>query len=350
LDDLATSIERSGRRRPLVLEADSSDYNSLVTMARSCRCVASTVGPYLKYGRDLVKACVESETHYCDLTGEFPFVREMIETHHDRASRLGVKIVCSAGFDCVPIDICTMLAIDALPCEARSAFGLFTSCNGTASGGTLDSIGGIRDWAKRSSKSDLEDPYYLAPNASKHLRVDKKWTKMKGVSFSKDFMTPTVPHVMALVDNRVVRRSLALRNQRVSFDEAMSFGGVARMAAFSLLHLPDILRTGRPKAGSGPSESVRRDGSFSLSVVAKGELPGQEARVHMQGLGDPGYAATAVMLAECALCLARDNNEDYGGGVLTPSTACGKNLAKRLAATGHFQFQTSVTMPPVPRL
>ena len=332
------------------MEADSSDYDSLLMMAQSCRVVASTVGPYLKYGRDLVKACVEAKTHYCDLTGEFPFVREMIDKYHDRCSQSGVKIVCCAGFDCIPVDLCTMLAIEALPCEAESAFALFTSCNGSASGGTLDSIKGIREWAKSTSKSDMEDPYFLAPNASANLKVDKKWTQMNGVRFNKEFMTLTVPHIMALVDNRVVRRSIALRNQRVSFDEAMSFGGVARMAAFTLLHLPDIVGTGRPKAGSGPSEAIRRDGSFSLSVVAKGAVPGQEARVHMQGIGDPGYAATAVMLSETALCLAMDDNTEYGGGVLTPSTACGKNLAKRLSATGHFRFQTAVSMPPVPRL
>ena len=152
------------------MEADSSDHDRAFTAQLVAR--GKYGRPYLKYGRSR-EACVESKTHYCDLTGEFPFVREMIDKYHDRCSRSGVKIVCCAGFDCIPVDLCTMLAIEALPCEAKSAFALFTSCNGSASGGTLDSIKGIREWAKGTSKSDMEDPSYFLQCSA---RV--KWTKV----------------------------------------------------------------------------------------------------------------------------------------------------------------------------
>jgi short subunit dehydrogenase-like uncharacterized protein len=49
--------------------------------------------------------------------------------------------------------------------------------------------------------------------------------------------------------------------------------------------------------------------------------------------GDPGYAATAVMLGESALCLALDGAQlPAGSGVLTPSTAMGDALVERLRA------------------
>jgi short subunit dehydrogenase-like uncharacterized protein len=56
----------------------------------------------------------------------------------------------------------------------------------------------------------------------------------------------------------------------------------------------------------------------------------------IQAEGDPGYAATAVMLGESALCLAldRDRLPDHAG-VLTPATAMGAALADRLRSAGH---------------
>jgi short subunit dehydrogenase-like uncharacterized protein len=51
---------------------------------------------------------------------------------------------------------------------------------------------------------------------------------------------------------------------------------------------------------------------------------------------DPGYAATAVMLGESALCLALDQDSLPGcAGVLTPATAMGAALAARLTSAGQ---------------
>jgi short subunit dehydrogenase-like uncharacterized protein len=55
------------------------------------------------------------------------------------------------------------------------------------------------------------------------------------------------------------------------------------------------------------------------------------ARVAQQG--DPGYAATAVLLGQSALCLALDE-QPPAAGVLTPATAMGDVLADRLRAAG----------------
>ena len=54
------------------------------------------------------------------------------------------------------------------------------------------------------------------------------------------------------------------------------------------------------------------------------------------GPGDPGYAATAVMLGESALALALDADRLPGRtGSLTPATAMGDVLVDRLRAAGH---------------
>ena len=64
---------------PIVV-ADAADTASVDALAASTRVVATTVGPYAKYGKPLVAACAESGTHYADLTGEVGFVRDVIDS------------------------------------------------------------------------------------------------------------------------------------------------------------------------------------------------------------------------------------------------------------------------------
>ena len=51
--------------------------------------------------------------------------------------------------------------------------------------------------------------------------------------------------------------------------------------------------------------------------------------------GDPGYAATSVMIGQAALALAVDPGHCHpDGGVLTPAVALGDVLVERLRAQG----------------
>ena len=49
--------------------------------------------------------------------------------------------------------------------------------------------------------------------------------------------------------------------------------------------------------------------------------------------GDPGYGETSKMLAESALCLARDKLQERAGQ-LTPAVAMGQPLIDRLQRAG----------------
>src|ERR1700678_4084866 len=59
-----------------VLVADAQDDNALDNLARQTRVVASTAGPFGLYGTKLLAACVRNRTHYCDITGETPWIRQ----------------------------------------------------------------------------------------------------------------------------------------------------------------------------------------------------------------------------------------------------------------------------------
>jgi short subunit dehydrogenase-like uncharacterized protein len=89
-----------------------------------------------------------------------------------------------------------------------------------------------------------------------------------------------------------------------------------------------------PGPGKGPSQRVRDRGFFRMRVHAS-TVHGRRYVANVAARGDPGYAATAVMLGESALCLALDRDRlPARSGVLTPATAMGAALVDRLRAAG----------------
>ena len=83
-------------------------------LASRTRVVLSTAGPFALFGGPLVAACVRHGTHYVDITGETPWVKDMIDQHHEAAQRKGARIIPFCGFDSIPSDISVHLANAAM--------------------------------------------------------------------------------------------------------------------------------------------------------------------------------------------------------------------------------------------
>ncbi len=127
------------------------------------------MGPYALYGEPLVRACVESGTDYCDLTGEPQWIRRMLQKYEAAAGKSGARIVHCCGFDSIPSD----LGVHFLQREARARFG--QPCNrvkmrvkamsGGFSGGTFASALNAFKEASADPKlrKELANPYSLCP-------------------------------------------------------------------------------------------------------------------------------------------------------------------------------------------
>ncbi len=102
-----------------VLRADVSDPASLRELAEQARVVATTVGPYVRYGDALVGACAESGADYLDLTGEPEFVDLTYVRHDARARETGARLVHACGFDSVPHDLGVYFTVRQLPEGSR---------------------------------------------------------------------------------------------------------------------------------------------------------------------------------------------------------------------------------------
>ena len=337
-----------------VLVGDSFDSASLDAMAARTEVVISTVGPYAKYGAELVAACVRNGTDYCDLTGETQFVRAMVDAHQDEAERTGARIVHCCGYDSIPSDLGTLLVQNAFKdrhghyaTEVKMAA---VDMRGAFSGGTIASMMNIVDELKTNPglRKVLGDPYALNPAGVR----GKDRGDQTGARYDKDLGMWTAPFIMAAINTRVVRRSHALmglpwgdgfRYSEVmgtgkgakGLSRALSVAGglVAFMGSIAIPFTRPFVEKKLPSPGEGPSAEARAKGRFKTLLMALGD--GKSVRGTVSDNRDPGYGSTAVMLSESALCLALDGASlNSPGGILTPATAMGERLIQRLRNAG----------------
>jgi short subunit dehydrogenase-like uncharacterized protein len=338
---------------PLIV-AECDDDAALAEMAGRATAIATTVGPYRKYGMALVGACAGAGTHYADLTGETLFMREAIDQFDAAARESGARIVHTCGFDSIPSDIGVLLLHEAAG-ELRDTTYVVRRVKGGVSGGTLDSlrvqVDEVRD--DRSLLKTLTDPYALSPDRAGEPSLGPE-RDLRGAEYSEELKTWLGPFVMGVVNTRVVRRSNALQQwaygRQFRYREVMALGdggagrvralGVAGalgglMAGMAIPPVRLVLDRVLPKPGEGPKQELVRHGSYDIEIHAR--TPSGERWVcHVAAKGDPGYGATSVMLGESALCLALDGERlPQRGGVLTPATGMGAALAERLRAAGQ---------------
>lgn len=352
----ATREQLGAEGVPLVV-ADAHDRASLDALARSARVVLSTVGPYGLHGEPLVAACVEAGTDLCDLTGEVPFMARMIGAHGERAKETGARVVHACGFDSIPSDL--GVALLQREAEVRGASSLdevhtvVTRMRGALSGGTVASMLHVVEQATsgREVRRELANPYALCPPEG---RSGARQPSIGGVRHDGALGLWTAPFVMAGVNRAVVLRSHALRTgggaAPLRYGERLATGAglggrlaawrmAAGLGAFTAAAAVGPLRrllqrTVLPKPGEGPGREARERGHFEFCLYGAPEGP----RVRIHGDRDPGYGATARMVGEAALALAR-GDAPVGGGFWTPSTAFGPAFAETLRRHAGVRFE-----------
>jgi short subunit dehydrogenase-like uncharacterized protein len=336
LEDVRGRLGDAWAELPLV-RADSDDPVSLRVVAEATKVVITTVGPYIRYGEQLVAACAATGTDYVDLTGEPEFVDRMWLRYHEQAEQSGARLVHSCGFDSIPYDLGVQFTVEQLPEDQAISIDGFMRTKASISGGTYQSTIEILSRLRSSSKVARE---------RRRREGDPAGRRVRGISgrphpdqFAGGWVVPlpTVDPATVLRSARALDRygpDFSYSHYAVVGPLPMLVGlGAAAGAAVALAQIPPardlLLKLKGP--GEGPSEERRAKSWFSIRFAAH-TGDGAELRTEVHG-GDPGYTETSKMLAESALCLAHDDLPDRAGQ-LTPAVAMGPALRRRLEAAG----------------
>ena len=333
-----------------VIVADSDDVDGLEAITARSYVVISTAGPFHRYGSNLVAACVKNSTHYVDITGENFWVKGLIEKHHEAASKKGVRIIPSCGFDSIPSDLGSFYAIKKAGVQI-SQVEAFHSYKGEASGGTLETMFSMPDVAQID---DMTNPFLLNPVGTVTPEMKKNSKDRYSIISRPDIKGFGGPFIMAGANTRVVRRSAALSvlvqepyGANFVYNEyaynssrwqaIKGMFGIAMIGGILFSPLRKLLRPMFRQPGDGPSKDIRDKGWFDCKFILK-TAKGKRLVSSIRGEGDPGYKVTSKLLAESAMCLVQNADELPGGknygGVLTSATGLGMPLVERLKKVG----------------
>ncbi len=290
--------------------ADAAGLRDLLAGAGA---VIACAGPFVRHGEPVVRAAVETGTHYVDTTGEQPFMQLVRDRYGDAARAAGAALVPAMGFDYAPGDLLAHLAAQGIE-PLRELVLAYAPRNLQLTRGTLRSALGL---LTAPSLVYTDGGWRPAPRRTRASRFDfpaPVGTQPVMAYPSGELLT--VPHH---VRTRAVRSLITVE----------TVTGTAKAVPLVLVPLlvPGIALALRSPLGSllepllarfpeGPSEASRARVRFTVVALAHGEDGSLRRGV---ATGGDVYALTAATAVHGAALMAQDGYDR--AGALSPATA-----------------------------
>ena len=327
------------------LEIASLDPADLNALAKKTRLLINVVGPYHLYSTPIVESCAQNGTHYLDVTGESPWVLEMIEKYHETAKANHAIIIPEIGIESAPSDLMAFALVSMIRRElsvgTKEIVVSVHDLKGVPSGGTLATILTLLDHYSLREIGRSSGSWATSPIPRPNSQSSQSWvSKFLGIRYVPGLGTLTTS-ISAAPNIAVVQRSWGLldggtlygskfqyseymrvRNSIVgiAFHFALAFAGLAliippiRWLAKKLVYAP----------GKGADKEATKCEYLECRAAATADQDGLNPRRAFAKLKWDGslYYFTGVCLAEAAMVLLNDKTlvHRLGGGLLTPAT------------------------------
>jgi short subunit dehydrogenase-like uncharacterized protein len=341
------------RKQPDVLPVNLNE-EELNKLASRTQILLNCVGPYHLYSTPVVAACAEHGTHYLDVTGETPWVREMVQKYHETAKANKAILIPEIGIESAPSDLLAYINVstirNSLNCGVRDVTCSARMSAAGFSGGTLATALGIMDQYSTSEVRKAMKPFSLSPAPPPRRASSRTLLSRLLGPFSYPGLGLLTTSVGAAPNVAIVHRSSGLMPQFYGKDFQFSeyypvstyaFGVLVHFAiVFASLFVAikpvrSLVRRFVTQPGQGPTaEAFATDVlDFRAIAVAEDTKDGTEKRAMAKMRYEGGmYYFTGLLLAEAAMVLL-ENDDDLvnklGGGLLTP--AClGDSFIERL--------------------
>ena len=92
-------LEKSCNHAQGIRQIDAEDPASLHAGFEDISVVLSTVGPFRRYGAQVVQTAIDAGVHYVDTTAEQPFMHTLYKDHHQNALDKGLTILTGHACD-----------------------------------------------------------------------------------------------------------------------------------------------------------------------------------------------------------------------------------------------------------
>jgi short subunit dehydrogenase-like uncharacterized protein len=320
----ALAAELSLPSRIVSLESPTALQEALSDIAA----VLHAAGPFLHTSRPMVSACLDTGTHYLDITGEIA-VFEALHARTERARKAGVVLLPGVGFDVVPTDCLAANLATVMPHASHLELAFATE------GGS---------WSRGTLKTMIEGmPYSGAIRQDGKIKaVPLAWDSKK-ISFScGDRWAVTIPWG----DVSTAYHTTGIPNIRVY--TGMHPAAIKRMRSFRkalpIIGLKPIKRLAQWWVGrtvTGPDEAARR---VARTFIWGQATDAQGASVSGTVETPEGYNLTAIAAVECVKRVLAGSVEP---GTWTPGSAFGPELLDALPGVVASSISGKVQLPAI---
>ncbi len=338
--DFVLSGRNRGKLESLAKELDGNvavqaaaldDEVALRSLLADCAAVIDCAGPFIRHGEPVLRAAVETETHYLDTTGEQAYMRLAFDRYGPEAEVAGIAVIPAMGFDYVPGDMLASLTARGM--------------------GELDEIALSYAWR------DFQPSHGTARSALEVLSgEDVEWSNLKWQPASGGLGRGSFEFPEPIGRQRMIRypsgeqitvpRHVATRNVRTTMN-ATAFAPPGMAAGVQLLGRPlglalrtplkRLLYAGISRLPEGPSP--QRRASMRFMIVCEARRGEEESRGTISGRDIYGLTAAAVSRGG----MAAAERGFSASGALAPSQAF--DPEEFLGALEGFELRWQVDRP-----
>ncbi len=263
-------------------------------------------GPFVYTAKEMVQACLATNTHYLDITGEFQ-VFDLIKEYDKKAKDKGLMLLPGAGFDVVPSDCLAKHLHNKLP-SATDLKLAFVSRSGKLSRGTAKTmIENLGEPQTRRRDGDYEG----IPMGKSTLEVNYgDFTQISmGISWgdvSTAYHSTGIPNIEVFSGTTEQQLTKVRRAMRLSF--------MLRSRT-----VKNFLLRQMEKRPDGPKAKRRKASCMYLWGKVSDGNQDVEARLKTPN----GYTLTALTSVNIAKKIL---SGDFKSGFQTPSSAYGEGV------------------------
>jgi len=308
----AAALQAMGAELGLAYQAiDLSDKEKLVGLLRSFSLVLHAAGPFAHTAKPMVEACLETGTHYIDITGEIA-VFEMLKKTDGLARAKNIMVMPGVGFDVVPTDCMALFLKNQLP-DAVNLKLAFASIGGRLSHGTATTMA---EGMGEGSAVRLNGKITRVPLGHKGMWVDFGLKKLFVMTIpwgdiSTAYITTGIPNI-----------------ETYTGASPKTFNLLKWQKAFNWILKSSVVRNYYKKKikkqPAGPSEEMRA----KAKSMVWGEVEnasGEKCAALMEG--PEGYTLTAI---SSLLITKKILSGNFKPGYQTPAACFGEDLVMEI--------------------
>lgn len=278
--------------------------------------VLHCAGPFSATAEPMMRACINSGTHYLDITGEIS-VYEMAKTLDDAAKNAGITLCPGVGFDVIPTDCVAAKLKQLMPDADHLSLG-FDSSSVLSPGTAKTSIEGLSQGGKvRRDGNIIKVPLAFETRKIDFGDGEKLAMTIPWGDVSTAYFTTHIPNIEVFISAppKMIKKLKGLNKFRF---------------LLGLKFVQNYLKKQVDKKVKGPDESKRN----SLKTYVWGEARNKNGEIKTVKIKTAnGYALTITGSLAVVEYLI---NHSESKGYTTPAVLIGADLVTTLPGSGDF--------------